>query len=244
MDEKQPFQFHLKELRDRLLVSVIAVAAAFVVSYYFKEKVFHYLALPFFKVMPAQSSFIFTSITDAFIAYFKVALVSALFAASPVILYEAWMFVAPGLYDNERRYVVPFILFGSLFFIGGALFCYFVILPYTYAFFVSYGGEQILPMPAIGDYISLTLKLLLAFGLIFQMPVMAYYLARAGIISFKTLSKKRRYAVVIIVIMSAVIAPSEISSLLVLAIPMYGLYEMSVLIARMFGKKEAGNVAV
>jgi sec-independent protein translocase protein TatC len=239
IDEKQPFIAHLKELRDRLVVSLAGLAVAFIVAYSFKEKIFHFLMQPFIKVMPAGSSFIFTSITEAFITYFKVSLVAALFLAAPVILYEVWMFVAPGLYEKEKKYIAPFIIFGSFFFIGGALFCYYVTMPVVYHFFVSYAGTMIIPMPSLKEYMNLTLKMLIIFGLIFQMPLIAFYLAKAGIINYKGLAKKRRYAILGIAVLSAIITPPEVSSQLLMALPMYGLFELSVVIARVFGKKES-----
>jgi len=239
IDEKKPFIAHLKELRDRLVVSLAGLAVAFIVAYSFKEKIFHFLMQPFIKVMPAGSSFIFTSITEAFITYFKVSLVAALFLAAPVILYEVWMFVAPGLYEKEKKYIAPFIIFGSFFFVGGALFCYYVTMPVVYRFFVSYAGTMIIPMPSLKEYMSLTLKMLVIFGLIFQMPLVAYYLAKAGIINYKGLAKKRRYAILGIAVLSAIITPPEVSSQLLMALPMYGLFELSVVIARVFGKKES-----
>ena len=239
IDEKQPFIAHLKELRDRLVVSLAGLAVAFIVAYSVKEKIFHFLMQPFIKVMPAGSSFIFTSITEAFITYFKVSLVAALFLAAPVILYEVWMFVAPGLYEKEKKYIAPFIIFGSFFFIGGALFCYYVTMPVVYHFFVSYAGTMIIPMPSLKEYMNLTLKMLIIFGLIFQMPLVAFYLAKAGIIKYRGLAKKRRYAILGIAVLSAIITPPEVSSQLLMALPMYGLFELSVVIARVFGKKES-----
>jgi sec-independent protein translocase protein TatC len=240
-DEKQPFVSHLKELRDRLVISLIGLGVAFVITYIFKERIFAVLMRPFTAVMPPQSSFIFTSVTEAFITYFKISLVAALFLAAPVILYEVWMFVSPGLYENEKRYVIPFIAFGSIFFIIGGLFCYLVVMPYVYHFFVAYAGPSIIPMPSLKEYMNLTLKLLIIFGLIFQMPLIAYYLSRAGIIKYRTLAKKRRYAILAIVIVSAIITPPEVTSQLLMVIPMYGLFEASIVIARVFGKKEKSD---
>jgi sec-independent protein translocase protein TatC len=243
IEEKRPFVSHLKELRDRLLVSVLGVAVAFVVTYIFKERIFQFLMRPFIEVMPPQSSFIFTSLTEAFVTYFKIALVAALFLAAPVILYEVWMFISPGLYEKEKKYIFPFIGFGSLFFITGGLFCYFVVMPTIFHFFVSYAGPSVIPMPSLKEYMNLALKMLIIFGFIFQMPLIAYYLAKAGIINYRLLAKRRRYAILAIVVLSAVIAPPEVTSQLFLAVPMYLLFEVSTLIARVFGKKEKADVA-
>jgi sec-independent protein translocase protein TatC len=237
-DEKQPFFSHLKELRDRLLVCIVAVAIAFIFTYYFKERLFDFLMQPFLKVMPAQSSFIFTGITEAFLTYFKISVVAALFVAAPIILYEFWMFVAPGLYEKEKKYVYPFIFFGSLCFICGALFCYFVVMPNMYRFFVSYAREFVTPMPDLKNYMGLTLKLLIIFGFIFELPLVAFYLARAGIIKAKMLAKKRRYAILAVFIISAAITPPDVVSMILVALPLWGLYELGILIAKVFGKKE------
>jgi sec-independent protein translocase protein TatC len=237
-DEKQPFFSHLKELRDRLLVCIVAVAIAFIFTYYFKERLFDFLMQPFLKVMPAQSSFIFTGITEAFLTYFKISVVAALFVAAPVILYEFWMFVAPGLYEKEKKYVYPFIFFGSLCFICGAFFCYFVVMPNMYRFFVSYAREFVIPMPDLKNYMGLTLKLLIIFGFIFELPLVAFYLARAGIIKAKMLAKKRRYAILAVFIISAAITPPDVVSMILVALPLWGLFELGILIAKVFGKKE------
>jgi len=241
IEEKKPLTSHLKELRDRLVVSVIAVGIAFVITYIFKERIFEFLMRPFVAVMPAQSSFIFTTVTEAFLTYFKMSLAAALFLAAPVILYEVWMFVAPGLYEKEKKYAIPFILFGSIFFMAGGLFCYFLVMPYIYRFFVSYAGPTITPMPALKEYMNLCLKLLISFGFIFQMPLIAYYLSKAGVINYRTLAKKRRYAILGIVVVSAIITPPEVMSQALMALPMYGLFEVSILIARVFGKKESAD---
>ena len=238
IDEKKPFFAHLKEFRDRLLVCVIAVGVAFIITYAFKEKIFAFLMQPFITVMPAGSSFIFTNVTEAFLTYFKISIVAAVFLGSPVLLYEIWMFVGPGLYEKEKSYVYPFIIFGSLLFIVGALFCYFFVLPILFRFFVSYASEFVVPMPSLKEYMSLTLKLLITFGFVFLMPLVAYYLAKAGIINHRLLSAKRRYAILGIFVVSAVITPPELTSQLLFVIPLIGLYEVSIIIARIFGKKE------
>ncbi len=243
IEEKRPFISHLKELRDRILVCIAAIGVAFIATYYFKERIFELLMQPFIKVMPSGSSFIFTSLTEAFVTYFKIALVSSVFVAAPVILYEVWKFVSPGLYEKEKRYIIPFISLGSICFLAGGLFCYLVVMPTVYHFFVSYAGPYIVPMPTLKEYMNLTLKMLVIFGFIFEMPLVAYYLARVGIIKYRTLAKKRRYAILGIVVVSAIIAPPEVTSQILLAVPMYGLFEVSVLIARVFGKKEKADAA-
>ena len=239
-NKRLPFVSHLKELRDRILICVIALGIAFIFTFYFKETIFNFLMQPFIKVMPAKSSFIFTYVTEAFITYFKMSVVAAVFVSSPLILYEFWMFVSPGLYEKEKKYVFPFIFFGSLCFLCGALFCYYIVMPTAYKFFVSYAGEFIIPMPDLKGYMSLTLRMLIIFGLIFELPLIAYFLSRIGVINYRLLSSKRRYAILGIFILSAIITPPDMTSQLLMAIPLWGLYELSILITRIFGKK-AGN---
>jgi sec-independent protein translocase protein TatC len=240
-DDKQPFISHLKELRDKILVCVIAVGIAFLVTYYFKERIFLFLMEPFIKVMPIKSSFIFTGITEAFVTYFKIAIVSSLFLVLPVILFEFWSFISPGLYEKEKRYVYPFMFWGSLCFLSGMAFCYFVAMPFLYRFFVSYSSEFIIPLPDLKSYMNLTLKMLALFGLVFEIPLIAYYLSKIGIINYSMLASKRRYAILAIFIFSAVIATSDIAGLLMVAVPVWGLYEISIVIAKIFGKKEILN---
>jgi sec-independent protein translocase protein TatC len=240
-DNKQPFIAHLKELRDRLLICVIAVGIAFVITYYFKEKIFLLLMEPFIKVMPSKSSFIFTGVTEAFITYFKIAIVSSLFLVLPVILFEFWSFISPGLYEKEKRYVYPFMFWGSFCFLAGIVFCYFVIMPVLYRFFVSYSSEFIIALPDLKSYMNLTLKMLALFGLIFEIPLVVYYLSKAGILNYKILTSKRRYAILAIFIVSAIIATSDAAGLIMVALPLWGLYEISILIVRLFGKKEILN---
>ncbi|MBP1750027.1 MAG: tatC [Deltaproteobacteria bacterium] len=237
-DEKQPFVSHLQELRQRIVICLAAVGIAFLVTYYFREKVNIFLLLPFKKVMPAGSSFIFTGVTEAFITYFKIWIITAATISSPVIIYQIWMFVSPGLYEKEKRYVYPLIIWGSFFFAAGVAFCYYVVMPRLYNFFVSFGSNMIIPMPDLKEYVSLTLKLLVVFGFIFELPLITYFLAKAGIINHHFLAKKRRYAILAAFIISAVITPPDVISQILLALPIWGLYELSIIIARIFGKKE------
>jgi sec-independent protein translocase protein TatC len=237
IDEKQPFISHITELRNRILICAVGVGVAFIFTFYFKEKIFDFLMQPFIKVMPEKSSFIFTYVTEAFITYVKISIVAAVFLTFPVILYEFWMFVSPGLYQKEKRYLLPFIFFGSICFLCGALFCYYAVMPIIYRFFVSYAGEFVIPMPDLKAYMSLTLRMIVVFGFIFELPLVAYYLSKIGIINHKLLISKRRYAILGIFILSAIITPPDITSQILMAIPLCGLYELSILITKIFGKK-------
>ncbi|MEM3427773.1 MAG: twin-arginine translocase subunit TatC [Nitrososphaerales archaeon] len=237
-DEKKPFLSHLEELRSRLIVSLIGVGIAFLFTYNFKEKIFEFLMRPYIKIMPEQSHFIFTYVTEAFITYFKVSFVAAIFLASPLILYEIWMFVAPGLYEHEKRFVYPFIIFGSILFLIGALFSYYVVIPIVYRFFVSFAAEFIVPMPDLKAYVGLTLKFLILFGFVFELPLLAYYLGRAGVVRYETLRKKRRVAILGIFIVSALLTPPDVMSQILLALPLMGLFEISLQVIRLSQKKK------
>ncbi|MDD3846313.1 MAG: twin-arginine translocase subunit TatC [Syntrophorhabdaceae bacterium] len=240
-DEKQPFVSHLKELRQRLMICLLAVCFAFIVTYFFRERVNVFLLQPFKKVMPPGSSFIFTGVTEAFLTYFKIWILTAVTISSPVIIHQMWMFVSPGLYEKERKYVYPLLFWGTFFFAVGVTFCYTVVMPNLYRFFVSYASDFVIPMPDLKGYVSLTLKLLVIFGFIFELPLVAYFLARVGILNYRFLAKKRRYAILGAFVLSAIITPPDPISQILVALPLWGLYELSVVIARFFGKKEPAD---
>ncbi|NWF93527.1 MAG: twin-arginine translocase subunit TatC [Syntrophaceae bacterium] len=240
MDEKKlPLTAHLKELRDRLIYSFIAIGLGFVLCYALKETLFDILAAPLLKVMPSGSSLIFTSVAEAFFTYMKVAFIGGLILASPFVLYQIWIFVAPGLYRHERRYVIPFVSLGSLFFAVGILFGYFVAIPFGFRFLLGYATDFIKPMPSMKEYLSFSVKFLLAFGLVFEFPVALLLLAKMGVIDAKTLSRQRKYAILLIFVFAAVMTPPDIISQVLMALPLMGLYELSILLARLFGKRPA-----
>ena len=166
-DEKLPFTSHLEELRKRLITAFIAVGVGFVVAFGFKERLFNILVQPLAKVMKEGETLIYTGLPEAFFTYLKVAFLTGLMVASPIILYQFWMFVAPGLYKNERRMMVPIVILSSFFFVGGALFGYFVVFPWGFKFFLGFATETIRPLPSMKEYFGFSAKLLLAFGLVF-----------------------------------------------------------------------------
>jgi len=238
-EKKLPLTAHLKELRDRLIFSFIAIGLGFVLCYALKEILFDILAAPLLKVMPPGGSLIFTSVAEAFFTYMKVAFIAGLILASPFVLYQIWAFVAPGLYRNEKRYAVPFVFLGSLFFAMGILFGYFVAIPFGFKFLLGYATDFIKPMPSMKEYLSFSIKFLLAFGLVFEFPVVLLLLARMGVIDAKTLARQRKYAILLIFVFAAVMTPPDIISQVLMALPLMGLYELSILLAKFFGKKSA-----
>ena len=238
MDEKKlPLTAHLQELRSRLIASFIAIGIGFMVCYTFSQTLFDILAKPLFKLLPQGGSLIFTSVAEAFFTYMKVAFIGGLILASPFVFYQIWAFVAPGLYRHEKRYVLPLLFGGSFFFLLGILFGYFIALPVGFRFLLGYAADLIKPMPSMKEYLSFAIKFLLAFGLVFEFPVVLVMLARIGILDAKMMAKQRKYAILLIFIFAAVITPPDLISQLIMAFPLIGLYELSILLAKIFGKK-------
>ncbi len=240
MDEKKlPLTAHLQELRKRLILSFIAVGAGFILCYALAQPIFDILAAPLLKVMPTGGSLIFTSVAEAFFTYMKVAFIAGLILVSPFVLYQIWAFVAPGLYQKEKRYVVPFVLGGSLFFAMGVLFGYYVAIPIGFKFLLGYATDLIKPMPSMKEYLSFSIKFLLAFGLVFEFPVVLVLLSRIGVIDSKMLARQRKYAILLIFVFAAVMTPPDFISQVLMALPLMGLYELSILLSKIFGKKSA-----
>ena len=237
-DEKIPFTSHLEELRNRLIKCFIAVGVGFAISYGFKEILFKILVRPLVNVMAEGDHLIFTGLPEAFFTYLKVALLAGLMLASPVILYQFWMFVAPGLYKKERRLMGPIVLLSSFFFIAGALFGYFIVFPWGFKFFLGFATEAIRPLPSMKEYLSFSAKLLLAFGLVFELPMVLTLLARLGIVSVDFLKKNRKYAVLLFFIGAAILTPPDVVTQVMMAVPLMAMYELSIIGARLFGKKK------
>jgi sec-independent protein translocase protein TatC len=240
MDEKKlPLTSHLQELRKRLILSFIAIGVGFALCYALADSLFNILAAPLLKMMPPGGSLIFTSVAEAFFTYMKVAFIAGLMLSSPFILYQIWAFVAPGLYRHERRYVIPFVLAGSCFFAFGVLFGYTVAIPVGFKFLLGYATDLIKPMPSMKEYLSFSIKFLLAFGIVFEFPVVLVLLARIGVVRAETLAKKRKYAILLIFVFAAVMTPPDLISQVLMALPLIGLYELSIVLAKLFGKKPA-----
>jgi len=237
--EKIPFTEHLEELRKRLIVCFIAVGVGFVLSYGFKEKLFQILTRPLIRVMQTGDKLIFTGLPEAFFTYLKVAFLSGIILAAPVIFYEFWMFVAPGLYDKEKRLMVPVVVLSTVFFVGGAFFGYFIVFPYGFKFFLGFASETIRPLPSMREYLGFASKLLLAFGLVFELPLIITFLARLGMVSVGFLKKNRKYALLLFFVGAAILTPPDVVTQIMMALPLILLYEISIISARIFGKKNS-----
>ncbi|HPA16011.1 MAG TPA: twin-arginine translocase subunit TatC [Desulfobacterales bacterium] len=240
-EEKLPFTGHLEELRKRLIICFIAVGVGFCLSYGFKEILFQILTRPLVSVMKEGDSLIFTGLPEAFFTYLKVSFLCGLLLAAPVILYQFWMFIAPGLYQKERRLLVPIVFLSSFFFVGGALFGYFVVFPYGFQFFMSFATETIRPLPSMKEYLSFSSKLLIAFGLVFELPLVLTFLSKLGIISVEFLKKNRKYAILLFFIGAALITPPDVVTQIMMALPLMAMYEISIIGARIFSKKKSDS---
>ncbi len=237
-DEKIPFTAHLEELRTRLIRCFIAVGIGFVGSYFFKEKIFEILIIPLISVMGTDGNMIFTGLPEAFFTYLKTSFLSGLMLAAPVIIFEFWMFVAPGLYKKERLVLIPIVILSIFFFIGGSLFGYFIVFPFGFKFFLGFANETIKALPSMREYLSFASKMLLAFGLVFELPLAITALARLGIVSVDFLKKNRKYALLLFFAGSAILTPPDVVTQIMMALPLMLLYEISILGAWIFGKKE------
>lgn len=237
-EQKLPFTAHLEELRTRLIRCMIAVGVGFVAAYLFKEQIFYILVAPLQKVMHAGDTLIYTNLPEAFFTFLKAAFLAGLMVASPVILYQFWMFVAPGLYDREKRLLLPIVFLSTLFFVGGALFGYFIVFPLGFEFFLSFATETIRPMPSMKEYLSFASKLLLAFGLVFELPLVLTFLARLGVVSVDFLKKYRKYAILLFFTAAALLTPPDVVTQIMMALPLMLLYEISIIGARLFGRKK------
>ena len=238
-NEKQPFLAHLEELRKRLIVCAIAIGIGFVISYIFSKQLFSFLILPLTEVLPADSHLIFTSLPEMFIAYVKVALIAGITLAIPIIFYELWMFLAPALYQGEKRYLIPFVLFSSILFAAGALFGYFVVFPYGFKFFISFATEDIQALPSVKQYFSFTIRLLLAFGLVFELPVVVFFMTKIGLITPDSMKRFRKFAILGSFIMAAILTPPDAATQIMMALPIIILYEISIIISKgVYRKKD------
>lgn len=226
------FTGHLEELRSCLIKSSIAVMIAFLGCYAFADALFSLLTAPILKVATSELSLIGTGVAEAFFTQLKVAFIASLFVALPVILWQVWRFIAPGLYEHEKKYARYFVFFGTLFFLLGAWFCYEVVFQFGYRFFLEqYEAIDVRPTIRIGEYLSFSAKLLLAFGITFELPIAAFFLARVGIIDHRVLIRQFRYAILVIFILAAILTPPDVVSQVLLALPLTALYGISIGVA-------------
>ncbi|MBB3167205.1 twin-arginine translocase subunit TatC [Simiduia aestuariiviva] len=236
-DQPQPLVQHLIELRDRLLRMLLAVLIIFLGLFYFANEIYTFVAAPLEKFLPPNASMIATDVTSPFFAPFKLTLFASVVAAIPYLLYQLWGFVAPALYNNERRFALPLLCASVSLFYAGMAFAYFVVFPLVFGFFTSVGPANVTVMTDISLYLNFVLKLFFAFGLAFQIPVATVLMITMGITSSASLAGKRPYIVVSCFVVGMLLTPPDIISQSLLAIPMWLLFESGVLVGRMVEKR-------
>lgn len=230
-DVRMPLTAHLEELRSRVIRMLVAAGLGLLVCYGLAEEIVAVLLAPLTRLEGANV--IGTGVTDAFFTKLKVAFVAGLFVAGPVIFYQAWAFVAPGLYETEKRLALPFSIVASLFFVAGAVFCYLVVFPIAFRFFLAeFGTLGIAPEIRVSEYLTFSSRMLLAFGVTFELPVVTFFLARIGLVTHRLMLAWFRYAVVAIFVLAAVLTPGpDVASQLLMAGPLLLLYGMSIAVA-------------
>jgi sec-independent protein translocase protein TatC len=239
---KMSFLEHLDELRKRLIYIVYSLIAGCAIAYIFIGRIFDFIMKPMYIVLNqvpgGGSKLIYTAGPEPFMLYVKIGFLAGIFLASPLILWQIWKFIAPGLYSHEKKFAIPFVFLSTVFFVAGGLFAHYVAFPVTFQFFNSFGNDYMVFMPKIDEAFGLYTKMILGFGLVFEMPTLVFFLARMGVVSGQFLLKYFKYAFLIIFIVAAVISPgTDMMSQVIMAVPMLGLYIISIGIAFVFQKR-------
>ena len=246
MAESNSFTSHFVELRSRLLNSLIFILIAFITSYFFAEQIYNFLVEPYAEAVKDDKNsrrLIFTALHETFITYIKVAFFSAIFFGSPVLLIQIYKFIAPGLYKNEKQAILPCLISTPILFLLGALLVYYLVMPLAIKFFLSFetlGTSSSLPIQLeakVNEYLSLIMRLIFAFGISFQLPILLNLLARVGVVNSDYLKKRRRYVIVIIFAIAAILTPPDPITQVGLAIPLLLLYELSIFTVTLIEKK-------
>jgi len=241
---KMSFLDHLDELRKRLVVSAFAVLAGFLIALAFITRIFDFIMRPLQQMLPAGSKLIYTEPTEAFMLQLKLAALAGIIVAAPIIMWQLWLFVAPGLYVHEKRLAIPFILMSTVFFVMGAAFSHYVVFPWAWVFLASFTTDYMMFAPKIDAVFSLYAQMLLGTGVIFEMPTVVFFMARMGLITAGFLLRKFKYAVLIIFIVAAVITPTgDMVTQTLMAAPMIVLYLISIIIAWVFKKRTPTEAA-
>lgn len=235
---KMSFLEHLDELRQRLIKALLAVLVGFLIAIAFINPIFEFVMAPLQAILPAGGKLIYTEPTEAFMLYMKMGALVGLMIALPVVLWQVWAFIAPGLYAHEKRFAIPFVMMSTIFFIGGALFSHYVVFPAMWRFFASFSTETVEFAPRIEPVFSLYVRMALGMGAVFEMPTLVMFLARVGLVTPMFLIRHTKYAILIIFVVAAIVTPSpDVVSQFLLALPMFVLYAFSILVAWVFQKR-------
>lgn len=223
---------HLVELRKRIFISVLALILAFFICFAFNDVILKFICQPLLEVMPKGSKIIFTKVQEPFFTAMKVSLFAGFLVSLPVIFWQFWRFVEPGLYENEKRLVIPFVFSATIMFLIGAAFCYYLVTPVAFGFLINFGANNYEALPSIAEYVSFFTKLVIAFGSGYELPVVIFFLAKLGLVNDKTLIRNFRVAILIIFIFAAIMTPPDVFSQFLMALPLIGLYAISIFIAK------------
>jgi sec-independent protein translocase protein TatC len=234
--EKMSFLEHLDELRQRIVFAIVSLAIAFVACFTFSTEIFEFLMGPMQMALPPGGELIATKVPEIFVLHLKMSVFVAIFVASPAWMTQVWLFIAPGLYKKERRFAIPFILFGTCFFLLGAAFSHYIVFPTAVNFLTTFGSEDIQIKPAVSEVFSFYARIILGSGIVFQIPTVVFLLARLGLVTPGLLIRQCKYAVLVIFIVAAIMTPPDVVTQTLLAFPMVGLYLLSIGIAWAFGK--------
>jgi sec-independent protein translocase protein TatC len=252
--DKMPITEHLDDLRKRILISLVAVTVAFGVCFSYSENIFDILTVPMHKVLkfsleapylafePTKNpgiELVFLAPAEALWMHFKISFIAGFILSTPVIFYEVWKFVSPGLLAEEKKYAVPFVFVTTFLFLIGALFCFIIVLPFAMNFLLTYKTENLKPMLSVGKYIDFCLKFIIAFGLVFELPVVSVFLTKLGIVTTEFLAKNRKYAVLIAFVLAAFLTPTpDAFNQTLMAVPIIILYEIGIWASVIFSKKK------
>lgn len=225
---------HIADLRKRLTISSITVIAMFFVCFAFYEPILEWMMLPVKDALPSGSNMVAVEIQETFFTAMKVAFFAGFIISLPVIFWQMWLFLAPGLYDHEKKLVIPFVFFATLMFLIGGAFAYYIVVPVGFDFLVAFGSKVVTVLPSIGKYVGFFTKLMIGFGIAFELPVITFFLAKIGLVDDKMLKNFFRYAVVLIFILAAILTPPDVISQVLMAAPLILLYGVSIYIAKVF----------
>lgn len=240
-DQPLPLVAHLTELRDRLLRALLAVLVVFIGLFPFANEIYSFVSEPLRALLPAGATMIATDVASPFLTPFKLTLVAAVFIAIPYVLYQAWSFIAPGMYRHEKRLAIPLLASSVALFYAGAAFAYYVVFPLVFGFFTSVGPEDIAMMTDINSYLNFVLKLFFAFGLAFEIPIAVVIMIWAGITTPDDLTRKRPYVIVGCFVFGMLLTPPDVISQALLAVPMWLLFELGIVFGRIIMRRKAAS---
>lgn len=252
---KMPFTSHLVDLRKRIIISLVFVVAGFAAAFNYSEDIFRFLTFPLRynislsitspfvqlieKNVKNNLTLVFLAPAEAFWMHMKVSIITGIVISLPVIFFQIWHFISPGLLHKEKKYVIPFVFITTTFFIVGAAYCFFLVLPFAMGFLLTYKTESMIPMLSVEKYVDFCLKFILAFGAIFELPIVIVFFTRMGFVSPKTLAKHRKYAILLAFVAAAILTPTpDVFNQTLMAVPIIVLYEIGILVSRIFVRKK------